>query len=261
MDKPDFSKVLVTGSEGFIGKNLCELMPGCVRLDLKLGQDVREKLPDEDFTHVFHLAALKSVPKGEKESKEFITTNCWGTRNVVQSYPNAQIIYASSGSVNDIKSVYGATKFFGEMMASFHMSCISARLYNVFGEHQHPESGAVVPRFIEALLNGTKPMIRGSGEQLRDFTYVKDVAQELFDIMFSPFKISGVTHIGYGEPISVNHLLKLIYRQMPEEIDYEPMGLYEIQDNRAPYSIEPKYGLEEGLKKTIEWARRGYPEA
>jgi len=247
-------EVLVTGHRGFIGNHLIEELIKkdytIYGLDLPEG-DIRLELPKHRFSYIYHLAAKKSVPLSEKIPYEFVTTNCWGTLNLLRSYPNSRFINISSSSANENKSIYGMTKSFGEMYANKFEHAISVRLYNVFGEGQPVESGALIPSLCMARILKENPVVYGDGEQRRDFTYVKDVVKS---IVYAGEKLYNVNHVhfGYGISISVNDLVSTICPLLNPE--YLPSRSFDIVNscsiNKLPV-IE--YGRELGIKRTVEW--------
>ena len=250
------SKILVTGDMGFIGHHLCELLlekgleyDGC---DLFRGDDIRKPIPNEGYTHIFHLAAKRSVPIGEKRPKEFIMTNCWGTANVMKTFPDARVLNISSSSAEEVRSVYGATKAFAETMGNQHVNCLNVRLYNVFGPGQKPDTGAVFPTFMSCKANGRKPVVYGDGLQKRDFTYVKDVVHNLYTLMFDS-KETGLRHLGYGDSISVMDLLYHIYDGKMPEVLSKPSRGFEIVDSKSPEPMEVIYGRRPGIVLTKQW--------
>ena len=250
-------KILLTGSIGFIGSHLHQLIPEAIGCDIRENSlhDIRLddiQLGYPDITHVFHLAALKGVAPSEGGyAKDYIETNCWGTANVLRSFPNARIIFVSSSAAEECKSIYGMTKKFGELVAMRHPNCLAVRLYNVFGEGQSLEYAPAVPAFINARLKGHDPIIFGDGLQTRDFTYVGDVVHELKRLMFET-DLKGLYHLGYGEPISVLDLLKEIYGYLPN-VHFVPELNFNIRNSCSPTKMENiMYGRMEGLRRTIK---------
>lgn len=248
-------KVLITGGSGFIGTNLRKLYPHADILDKVSGMDVCDNLPDEDYDQVFHLAAKHHIATCEKEVKETIMTNCWGTLNVMKTYPNARIIVAASSSSNEIKSVYGVSKAFLEIIAPLHKNYLAVKFYNVFGEHQRLEGGAVTPKLINTMLRKEPLKINGDGTQARDFTYVGDLVENLKILMDS--NQTGVTHLGYGETILLNSYIEMIYGHMPE-IEYTDHQAIDILRSESPIRCKKFYGREEGMRRTIEWFKKEY---
>lgn len=247
-------QTLITGNRGFIGSHLSKLCPGAVGLDLKDGIDVRDTIRG-DYDYIFHLAAKRSVPLGEKHPREFYDTNIWGTDNIVRGFPYARIINVSSSSAQEKKGAYGISKAGAEDVARLHRNCLTVRLYNVFGEGQLEESGALIPRVVGSVLRGEPIVIYGDGKQERDFTYVGDVVQELHALMFTE-KATGLTHVGYSLPISVNAIVNniLMIMDKPEHpIEYQPARSYDILYSKSPISCYASIGRTEGLKRTVEW--------
>ena len=249
------AEVLITGGTGFIGTNLLKLQPNADILDKSRGDDVCGKLPNKEYDQIFHLAAKHHIPTCEKEAEECIRVNCWGTMNLIKTYPNARILVAASSSSNEIKSVYGASKAFVELIAPLHKNYLAVKFYNVFGEHQRLEGGAVTPKLIHTMLTKSPLEINGDGTQMRDFTYVGDVVSNLKDLMESNEK--GVTHLGYGEPILLNHYIELIYGYMPDVINPPIVG-HDIWWSKSPKPCRRYFGREEGMRRTITWFKEAY---
>ena len=249
----DGMKVLITGAKGFIGTNLLKLYPDADTFDIQDAQDIRDTLPDKPYTHIFHLAAKHHIPTCEIESEECIRVNCWGTMNLTKTYPNARILVAASSSSNEIKSVYGATKAFVELIAPLHKNYLAVKFYNVFGEHQKLEGGAVTPKLINSYLRKLPLSINGDGTQSRDFTYVGDVVENLKLLMESTQ--TGVTHLAYGETILLNQYIELIYGEMPEVTNL-PTVERDILRSESPIRCRKFYGREEGMRRTIEWFKK-----
>ena len=189
-----------------------------------------------------------------------------------------KVIYASSSSVygdtptlpkkEDMppnpQSPYAVTKLAGEYYCQvFHrvygLPTVCLRYFNVYGPRQDPNSqyAAVIPRFIQRVLNNQPPVIFGDGEQTRDFTFVRDVVEA--NILAAESDATGVFNIGRGERVSINELARLIV--VLAGISVEPVhetprpgdirhSLADISKARQ-FGYNPGYDLEEGLRETI----------
>jgi UDP-glucose 4-epimerase len=238
---------------------------------------------------VFHHAARKSVQRSVEDPDGFDRVNIRGTFNVLEAARSvgASVVFASSSSVfgdqerypltEDLeprpRSPYAATKLAGEAYCrawwtSMGVPTISLRYFNVFGPRQDPASpyAAVIPRFVTACLTGASPVIFGDGEQSRDFTYIDDVVEANVLAARMPMEARGrVLNAGAGRPpTSVNKLLSEIARLT----DTEPRPLHEparegdIRRSEADISLakrligyEPRFDIQEGLRRTVEWFR------
>jgi len=155
----------------------------------------------QGIDYVLHQAALPSVPRSVADPMSSTKVNIDGTVNVLWASKEAgvkRVVYASSSSVYgnqpvlpkkedmpaDPLSPYAISKYGGELYTHvFHqiygLSTVALRYFNVFGPRQDPNSqyAAVIPKFINAFMNGKSPVVFGDGKQSRDFTYVKNVVQ------------------------------------------------------------------------------------
>src|SRR5699024_4152418 len=134
--------VIVTGSEGFIGKVLClELLKRgveVIRVDRKNGyeaSDIGELLKNGGIDCVFHLAAQTSVFNENLEQirKDNIDT-FMRVANACNQY-HVKLVYASSSTANpeNTTSMYGISKYFDEQYASIYCKAATGcRLYNVY---------------------------------------------------------------------------------------------------------------------------------
>lgn len=151
-------KMIVTGSEGFIGKALCrELVKRGVEvigLDRKCGTEateVCELLKNRGIDCVFHLAAQTSVFNGNLEQirKDNIDT----FMRVVDACNlyRVKLVYASSSTANPVNttSMYGISKYFDEQYASIYCkTATGCRLHNVYSPNHVKElfSGSCLMR-------------------------------------------------------------------------------------------------------------------
>lgn len=185
--------------------------------------------------YVFHLAALARIQPSIDKPLESHLTNVDGTLNVLEycRTHQAKLIFSSSSSVyeglelpmregdtKDPKSPYALQKLHAEQYVQiygdlFGLRYTILRYFNVFGERQILEGAyaAVVGIFLDQKRNGQKLTITNDGEQRRDFTYVKDVAQA--NLMAMNWN-DDIFNIGSG----VNYSIKELASQVGGEVEY-----------------------------------------
>jgi UDP-glucose 4-epimerase len=233
--------------------------------------------------YVFHQAALPSVPRSINAPKASNNVNINGTLNVlIAARDNGakKVVFASSSSVygdtptlpkvEDMApnplSPYAVTKVAGEYYCSvfnkiYNLKTVCLRYFNVYGPRQDPNSAyaAVIPLFFQKALSGESPVIFGDGEQTRDFTFVKDVAQA--NIRAAESDATGIFNLGNSERVTINQLTELIIKIVgntkvkPVYKDPRPGDiLHSLADNsRAKgFGYDPQYNLEKGLKETYK---------
>jgi len=259
-----------------------ELIEGDIR-DMKT---VEYSLKDIDY--ILHQAALPSVTRSVENPIETSDCNIKGTLNILDAARRAnvkRIVYASSSSVYgnaeelpkkekmQLKplSPYAVTKismeyYFDVFNNVYGIESIGLRYFNVYGPRQNPKSeyAAVIPRFINAILNDEKPVIYGSGEQTRDFTFVGDVIQANLLAMNAKGISHEVFNTARGESISINKLLEKINSLLGKNI--EPVytkpregdimySLADISKAKERLGYKPEYDIEDGLRETIKYFR------
>ncbi len=138
------------------------------------------------------------------------------------------------------------------------------RYANVYGPRQNPHGEAGVNAiFIGLMLQGKRPRIFGTGEQVRDYLYVGDVV----DANEMALTAGGgeTVNLGTGVGTSVNQ----IFRELQSLIGfagepiYEPARPGEVQRiyldatrARQVLGWQPKVAFREGLRRTVEWTRQ-----
>lgn len=239
--------------------------------------------------NVFHVAALPSVARSTEDPMTSNDVNVTGTLNVLIAARDAKIrrlVFSSSSSVygdtptlpkrEDMKgapkSPYAVQKAIGEYYCSvFHdlygLKTFSLRYFNVFGPRQNPKSqyAAVIPLFARALLEGRAPVIHGTGEQTRDFTYVEDVVSANMCCCSAPESAAGsVYNVACGNRVSIlelaTALMKITGVQIPPE--FGPARPGDVRDSqgdstlaRERLSWKPAWSFEDGLRMTVEFLK------
>ncbi|HMS42404.1 MAG TPA: SDR family oxidoreductase [Pyrinomonadaceae bacterium] len=241
----------------------------------------------QDVEIVFHQAALPSVPRSVENPAETHQACVNGTFNLLLNSKNAgvkRLIYAASSSaygdtevlpkvetmLTSPLSPYAAAKLIGEYYCKvfsnvYAIETVALRYFNVFGPRQNPSSmySGVISRFIDALMKDETPVIFGDGETSRDFTYIANVVNANIKAAQTTKGIGEVMNCANGERISLNELLEVLKKITDKpnvQANYQPERRGDVKhsqaDNRKAIEYlgyEKIYGLEEGLKKTIEW--------
>ena len=184
-----------------------------------------------DIDGIFHEAGLTLVPESFEKPDEYNDVNVRGTENVFKlgKKLDVKIVYASSSSVyGDSKIIpikedvpknpinpYGKTKVEKDNLAEKYSndgcSIIGLRYFNVFGKGQTGTYAGVITKFIERLKENKSPIIFGNGKQIRDFIFVKDVANANLHAMLSTTK-NGFFNIGTGIPTTILELAELMIK-------------------------------------------------
>ena len=310
-------KVIVTGSEGFIGSHLTEKLvelgakvtafvlynsfntygwidtlkkeiKDSVRIfigDIRDEANVRKALKDQDI--VFHLAALIAIPYSYNAPCSYFETNVLGTLNVMQSareFGCTKVIHTSTSEVYGTaiytpidekhplqgQSPYSASKISADKVAesyykSFSVPIAVIRPFNTYGPRQ--SARAVIPTIISQALTGDKINL-GNISTVRDMNYIKDTVQGFVKIAQSNKSIGEVINIGSGIGLTIKEIadtvIKLLKRNVKINLDKmrlrpekSEVGVLICDNRKASKLIDwtPKFTLEEGLMKTIEWIK------
>ncbi|HAS40576.1 MAG TPA: LPS biosynthesis protein WbpP [Microscillaceae bacterium] len=242
----------------------------------------------KNIDYISHQAALGSVPRSINDPATSNAVNISGFLNMMIAAKDNQVkgmVYASSSSVyGDSKilpkqedkignplSPYAVTKLVNEQYARvfgnvYGLKLIGLRYFNVFGPRQSPNGpyAAVIPLFIQALVDNQAPTIFGDGEQTRDFTFIENVVQANVKAMFASKEEAWgeAYNIGVGGRTSLNTLYQILKEKAGKDLspNYgEPrMGdvrdsLADISKARELFGYDPQVAIEEGLQITLDW--------
>lgn len=136
-------RILITGAEGSIGSAVAAILgdvaevtatdkhSGDPALDVRVESDVAAVLRDTKPEIVFHLAAAKSAPEGERDPMSALEVNVLGTRNVLAHAPEgSHVVTASTCKACEPETAYGASKLVAERV-TLNAGGSVARFYNV----------------------------------------------------------------------------------------------------------------------------------
>jgi len=237
---------------------------------------------------VSHQAALGSVPRSIVDPINSNNTNVTGTLNIYTAAKNAhikRIVYAASSSTyGDSESLpkveniigrplspYAVTKFVMELYAdvfakTYDMEFIGLRYFNVFGPHQSPKGAyaAVIPLFMDAVLNNEAPTMNGDGSYSRDFTFVQNVVQANIKALFTDNKeaVNQVYNVAFGESTTLIQLFNYIREVANSTLEPKfgpfrkgdiPHSLANIDKIKTLLNYDPTVSVREGLKIAFDW--------
>jgi UDP-glucose 4-epimerase len=126
----------------------------------------------------------------------------------------------------------------------------------------------VIPRFLIRVLNGLPPVIFGTGENGRDFTYVTETARGIALAADCDALIGRVVNIAYGSMITVRQVAKAIARLCgradiaPLFIEPRPGDIRALRADtrlaRELLAFVPQVGIDQGLRRYIDWFRTNH---
>jgi UDP-N-acetylglucosamine 4-epimerase len=237
---------------------------------------------------ITHQAALGSVPRSLADPLTTNEVNITGFVNMLVAARDAGIkrfVYAASSStygdstslpkvenkIGNPLSPYAVTKYVNELYASvfamhYGMECIGLRYFNVFGPKQDPNGAyaAVIPLFIQAVLDNRAPFINGDGLQTRDFTYVSNAVHANIKALLTTNQeaVNQVYNVAVGERTSVKQMLDIISEISGKPItpQYREARKGDVRDSLADVSkarqllgYNPEVTFRQGIQLTFEW--------
>ncbi|CAD5899413.1 MAG: GDP-mannose 4,6-dehydratase [Carnobacterium sp.] len=232
------------------------------------------------FDYIFHLAAIANVQDSVMEPIKTHQVNFEATLTLLDLIKKEQptlkrLVFASSAAVyGDLEELpkkesssvlpktpyaidkYAAERFVLSYFSLYNVPTSAVRFFNVYGPRQNPTStySGVISIITNKLKNNKEKKetftVYGTGQQTRDFIYVKDVVQSLILVSKSEKSLGEVYNIGSGEQISLNRLIKTYtsLTGLSLNLTFETKRDGDIQDSYA--SITKLKSL--GFKQTID---------
>lgn len=250
--------------------------------------DIRDDLSkifeEHKFDVVNHHAAQIDVRRSVTDPIYDAQVNILGTLNLLQNsikYGVKKFMFASTGGAvygeqdyfpadethkQQPLSPYGISKLAVEKYLYFYkevhkLNYTILRYANIYGPRQNPlgEAG-VVCIFLDKILAGGQPIINGSGEQTRDYVYVKDVVKA--NLLTLNEEESEIYNVGTGIETSVNELFRLInenFNNQIKEVHGPAKPGEQMRSVITSEKLHKKFGwkpntlLRDGLRETIEY--------
>jgi UDP-glucose 4-epimerase len=247
---------------------------------------------------VYHLAAAVGVQLVADEPVRTIRTTIHGTEVVLEAaYKfNRPVLITSSSEVygkgtrvpfgedDDVmvgptkhsRWCYAYSKGIDEFLGlayhkQFGLPVVIVRLFNTVGPRQVGMYGMVLPRFVEAALQGTPLQVYGDGNQTRCFCHVSDVVDALVKLMSTPAANGNVFNLGSDEEITINDLAKKVIqlagsRSTIEHVPYAkaygqpfddlPRRVPRLERIRSMIQFSPRFNLEQIIQSVIDDQRK-----
>ncbi|MCA9273497.1 MAG: NAD-dependent epimerase/dehydratase family protein [Phycisphaerales bacterium] len=247
------------------------------------------------FDEIYHLAAAVGVQLVMDKPAEAIETNVTLTAELLKAslqsgtggQPSRVLVASSSevygkgvgevfseeddvvyGPTTVTRWSYAASKALDEHLAlAYHrqsnLPVVIARFFNTVGPRQIGTYGMVLPRFVEAALEGKPLKVFGEGTQSRCFCDVRDVVGVLPELMDRGNCFGRVFNVGSDHPITINELAKAVISTLGskstiEHVPYSeayPAGFEDLRRRRPDLTrLREAVGFEARvpLEKTIE---------
>jgi UDP-glucuronate 4-epimerase len=234
---------------------------------------------------VIHLASMAGVRYSIENPILYVRVNIEGFINLLeQSVKNKvkNFVYASSSSVygnnkvpfkeNDllekINSPYAATKKCMEIMAQtyhqlYKIPLIGLRFFTVYGPRGRPDMAP--DKFLRSIYKEKTINKYGSGESMRDYTYIDDIVSGVLLAMYNENNLGNECfNLGNSNPISLNKFIencenivgkKSKINYMSDQLGDVPATYANIEKAQKQLGYNPKIKLKEGLEKTFEWIK------
>jgi len=244
--------VVVTGARGYIGSVLLKKIEA-IGLDIE-DWDIRTpRNPDTSIKCVVHLAALVRVGESVKKPQEYYDTNVTGTLNVIKAFPNAKIIFASTGAAFNPDSPYGFSKVFGEQFVKdICKEYTIFRFYNVGGGNPNNPEG--IHLSIERAKQKGVFTIFGNdydtkdGTCVRDFFHVEDLTDAIVKAINEPAAMTDFEPLGSGRSYTVKEYIETYIEKYGElfDVEYGDRRRGDLAVSEVPYLskfIKPKKQL------------------
>jgi len=269
-----------------------ENLPTNVKLKVKAVHEI-DKDDVKDFDVIIHCAAQVSTFYSVDYPEEDFKRNALSTFHLFETCrkynDDALIIYTSSRSVHgnipegmiadenfpyNPTTFYNTHKIYGEFLCKifrelYGMKFIILRPSNVYGPRQPYWMRGwynFIAYWIKLALENKPIPIYGTGNQVRDYTYVLDTARAYILAIEKAEKAIGETFLlPTGKGMTLNELADLIIRlcNSKSSKQYLPPRKGDIMRFVGSYKKakeilgwEPKVSIEEGLKKEIEWVKK-----
>ncbi|HEY0982834.1 MULTISPECIES: NAD-dependent epimerase/dehydratase family protein [unclassified Schlesneria] len=270
------------------------------RLTIRTGSITDSVLLAEVMTNVdviYHMAAAVGVKLVADDPVRTIQTNIYPTEELLRlAVQRKQRVFIAStsevygknekerwteednlvfGPTSRPRWAYGCSKAIDEFLAlAFHrqfgLPVVIGRFFNVVGPRQVGHYGMVIPRFVDAALQGGPIVVYDDGQQIRCFGHVREIVEAVIGLVETPAAHGSVYNIGSDFPVTIRQLAEEIIQRVNPAIKVEYLPYREAYGDdfedvrrRVPdvsrlenmLGRKPEMSLGEILDDIIRWKR------
>lgn len=250
---------------------------------------VARAIEEHDIDAIVNYAAETHVDRSIADSAEFLKTDVFGTRELLEATKKFGLKKMVQISTDEVfgsiaegacteescfrpNSPYSASKAGGDLLCRAYYEThktpvVVTHSCNVYGPNQYPEK--IIPLFITNLLKGKKVPVYGDGKNAREWIHVSDHCRAI-DVILHKADSGSVYNIGTGNEIQNIELTKKILAAVglpagqagawEKMIDYVTDRLghdrrYRVnsQKLRNDFAWAPRVSFDEGLAQTVAW--------
>ena len=281
--------ILVTGGSGFIGSHVVDKLIDAghrvrvldikkptyrgdieyIKGDITSEKDNRKSLDNIEI--VYHIAAFSDINLVKDNPLQTIKYNIMGTAYLLEECRRQKVkrfILASTVFAYDERGhLYTTSKVASELLCKNYRT-LYALPYTIlrYGTAYGPRNRGddVIALFVKKALNGENLIIRGTGEQKRNFIYIEDLATGTVAAL-APVAENKVYTIVNKRSVSVKELAEIVRRAVNSKIgiehdaaredDYrgEVPETSEIDRENRELGWEAKIDIEDGIRRYVEW--------
>ena len=256
-----------------------------------VNHDITKPYYREGIDEIYNLACPASPIHYQINPIKTIKTCTIGVINMLglAKKNNAKILQASTSEVYGDPEIHPQTeKYNGNVNTLGYRSCYDegkrcsetlfmdyhrehklkikiVRIFNTYGPNMAINDGRVVSNFICQALNQKELIINGAGSQTRSFQYIDDLIDGIIRMMDSKNEFIGPVNIGNPKEISMNELASMIIKLTisKSNVIYKDLPMDDPKRRNPDISLakdklnwEPKFDLDFGLNKTIEYFKK-----
>ena len=258
-----------------------------IELDL-LSPDLGESLAGEAIDTIVHLAARAGVRPSLARPNAYVDTNVGGTVAVLElarARAVQRVVFGSSSSVYGDNSrvpftetdsaiapisPYAATKRAAELLChTYHhlygLGIVCLRFFTVYGPRQRPD--LAIHKFTRLMTAGEPIPFFGDGGTERDYTYIDDIIQGVvaaIDHLRATPDAFEIVNLGESQVTTLANLVALLEKELgvqaslnrlPAQPGDVKTTFANFDKARALLGYAPSVGMEEGIRRFVEWFR------